>query len=180
MALKRNPGDNTIESTDASVQLVGVAGTQQGIIQQVHVVDGTVNTGIIAIPFNNTIPQITEGDEYMTLAITPTNTNNILIIDALAHISHTGSSTGLTVALFNTDVEVTDALAVGAKNNGTGLHIQQLSIRHRMTAGTTSLTTFRVRAAGAAGATTTFNGSNSLGLMGGVLASYITITELLP
>ena len=178
MSLIRNPGDNTIESTDASVKLVGVDGTQQGIIQQVHVVDGAVNTGTTASPFNDTIPQITEGDEYMTLAITPTNSNNILIIDTLVNIAHTNASTGLTVALFQD--ATADALAAGVKNNGSANHTQQLSIRHRMTAGTTSSTTFRVRAGGSAGATTTFNGSAGSGLFGGVLASYITITEILP
>jgi len=32
-------------------------------------VDGEVNTGINAIPLDDTIPQITEGDEYMTCCI---------------------------------------------------------------------------------------------------------------
>ncbi len=177
MTLKRNPGDNTIESTDASVKLVGVTGTQLGIIQQVHVVDSAVATGVTSISFTDSIPTITQGIEFMTLAITPTNSNNILIIDTLVHIAHSGGGTGIIAAIFNTDVDATNALAVGAQNNGSPDNIQQIPVRHRQIAGTTSSTTFRVRAGGSAGATTTFNGSNAGRLFGGTITSFITITE---
>ena len=46
-----------------------------------------------------------------------------------------------------------------------------------MTAGTTSATTFKVRAGGTAG-TFTFNGVNGAGILNNTLASSIPITEI--
>ncbi len=47
-----------------------------------------------------------------------------------------------------------------------------------MTAGTTTPTTFHVRAGGATGATVTVNGSSGSRLYGGAVTSSITITEI--
>jgi hypothetical protein len=47
-----------------------------------------------------------------------------------------------------------------------------------MDAGTTSETTFKVRAGGEEAGTTTFNGVGGARKYGGVLASSITITEI--
>jgi len=50
---------------------------------------------------------------------------------------------------------------------------------HYMTAGTVSETTFKIRAGvNASGGTFTFNGNSGSRLMGGVMASSITITEI--
>ena len=42
-----------------------------GLLQTVSYQTGAVATGTTIIPFDDTIPQITEGNEFMTLAITP-------------------------------------------------------------------------------------------------------------
>ena len=54
------------------------------------------------------------------------------------------------------------------------------TIKHVMTAGTTSETTFKIRSGNAAGYATTFNGLASARYYGGNLASRITIKEYLP
>ncbi|BCU95174.1 MAG: hypothetical protein CM15mV8_0180 [Caudoviricetes sp.] len=40
------------------------------LLQQVHTQTGAVNTGTTIFPEDDSIPQNTEGDEYMTLSIT--------------------------------------------------------------------------------------------------------------
>ena len=53
------------------------------IIQVVNTQDGAVATSTITIPMDDTIPQNTEDDEYMTLTITPNSTSNKLLIEVV-------------------------------------------------------------------------------------------------
>lgn len=147
------------------------------VIQRVNTQTGSVSTGTTQMPLDDTIPQNTEGDEYMTLAITPTNASNILYIDVLLNAATTvGASSQFSVALFqDSTAGALAAVAQGAIDSG-----QMMSVRltHKMTAGTTSATTFKVRAGGNGAGTTTFNGRSSGRIFGGVMASSITITEI--
>ena len=126
------------------------------------------------MPWDDTIPQITEGNEYMTLAITPTSATNKLKIDVVFIGAHTGAPHNLTAALFQ-DATV-NALACATMQNNT--YLNTITFSHYMTADTTSATTFRIRAGSSGGATTTFNGQAGARKNGGVLASSITITEI--
>lgn len=146
------------------------------IVQQVATITGTVSTGTTAIPFDNTIPQITEGDQYMTLAITPSSASNILVIDAGTSSTNSNGATTLTMALFQD--ATSNALSSACQAIPTGGYIQNLKLHHVMVAGTTSSTTFRIRIGGSTGATTTFNGSAGAGFDNGVLNSYIHIIEI--
>lgn len=56
--------------------------------QIVNVQDSNVATGNTAIPDDDTIPQSNEGDEYMSVTITPTNENNILEIECIFHMAY--------------------------------------------------------------------------------------------
>lgn len=138
---------------------------------------GAVATGTTTIPGDDTIPQITEGDQYMTLAFTPTNVNSTLEIDVLWVGSH-DTGTQIVVALFRD--AVTDAISVSCKNTHTGTAIADIAFKHVMTAGTTSVITFRVRAGATAAGTMTFNGAAGVRRFGGLVASRITIKEYLP
>ena len=65
------------------------------VVQEVNVQDGEVATSSSPnMPDNDTIPQITEGTEYMTLAITPDDAANILKI-----ASWNSAATTLLIAL---------------------------------------------------------------------------------
>lgn len=147
------------------------------VVQVVNVTDGTVATGTTQLPGDNTIPQNTEGVEFMTLAITPNSTSNKLIIDIRMSLAHSSSSSGVNAALFQ-DTTV-NALAAFFTGKGSGTNDEcSISFTHYMTAGTTSSTTFKVRAGSGAAGTTTFNGSSGTQKFGGVQASSITITEI--
>jgi hypothetical protein len=82
----------------------------------------------------------------------------------------------MTAALFQDSTA--SALAATTAYALTAVGAVLLTFTHYMTAGTTSATTFRVRAGGSNAGTTTFNGSSGARLLGGVMASSITITEV--
>lgn len=148
------------------------------IAQMVNYQTGAVATGTTVLPADNTIPQITEGNEYMTLAITPQNVNNILKIEVTILLSNSSAISTLSAALFQD--ATANALAVLCHSSIASTHMIHISFTHWMTAGTTSPTTFRVRAGNYAAGTTTFNGSAGGQLFGGVAVSSITITEYMP
>ena len=145
------------------------------VLQVVNVQTGTVATGTGIIPFDNTIPQITEGNEYMTLAITPTSATSLLIINVVFYNSNTPQDE-MTVALFQDSTA--NALAAVSATPFTPTARQVICFTHKMTSGTTSATTFRIRAGMASAGTTTFNGQSGAQRFGGVAASSITIYEV--
>lgn len=147
-----------------------------GAVQQVvYVSSSAVNTGTVTIPRDDTIPQITEGTEYLTLAISPKSATNILVIDFRGFFSFSASATDMHVALFQD--ATANALAATATREAGATFPTTIPLRHIMVAGTTASTTFRIRAGSSDVGTTTFNGIGGARLYGGVAASSITITE---
>lgn len=145
----------------------------QPIAQVVNFQTGSVATGSTQIPGDDTIPQNTEGDQYLSLSITPKSATNTLDIISVLNASP-AIATFVTAALFQDSTA--SALAAGAQHTPAQF-LGQITLRYRMTAGTTSPTTFKIRA-GPSGATTlTVNGTVGARLLGGVLFSSITITE---
>lgn len=160
---------------------VGVAPTFQSaaagggkLLQVVSNQISAVATGSTKIAHDDTIPQNTEGDEYMTLAITPGNTNNILIID-IKVFGAVNSADPVTMALFqDTTADALAAISVLPTNSA---YTQPWILRHKMTSGTASSTTFKTRIGPALG-TFTINGNSGLRRFGGVAASSMTIWEI--
>lgn len=143
------------------------------VLQQVRFETGAVATGSTAIPHDDTIPQITEGDQYMSLAITPISSTSKLLIQVIACVNN-ASADYSTVALFQDSTANALAVTQGyAANTSVALTVP---LTHSMTSGTTSATTFRIRIGGTGG-TITFNGISASRLFGGVMASSIIITE---
>ena len=168
---------NYLLVTDGAGQSAWAKGLPGQTVQVVNAQDGAVATGTTVLPADDTIPQNTEGDEYITLAITPTNASNKLKIDVILNLAHSTTISDTAIALFQDATAGALAATFSAKND-IGNSASQVSLTHYMTAGTTSATTFKVRAGGGSAGTTTFNGSNSGRIFGGVMASSITITEI--
>lgn len=145
------------------------------VIQRVSTLTGAVSTGTTTLPNDDTIPQNTEGDQYMSLAITPKNTANILIIDVVFFGSVSVASP-IGVALFQDSTAGALAAGINFQVSTDAQNPKSVTFRHIMTAGTTSATTFKVRAGGTSG-TMTFNGNNGSRVFGGVMSSSIMITE---
>lgn len=149
---------------------------RQTVVQVVNYSTGEVATGNTQIPIDDTIPQNTEGTEFMTLAITPTNASNYLKINTTLYIASNTAGRSIAAALFQ-DTNA-DALAAGVQYVGNDAVIITLDMTHYMVAGTTSSTTFKVRAGPGAAATITFNGFGGNRKFGGIMASQMTITEI--
>lgn len=144
-------------------------------VQVVNTQTGAVATGTTTIPFDDTIPQNTEGDEYMTRSITPNSATNKLKITVVMNWGASAGTRG-TMALFQDSTA--NALASVTNVNASASFPMQFKLVHYMTSGTTSATTFKVRAGVDGGATFTFNGVGGGRIDGGVQASSITIEEV--
>ena len=146
------------------------------VVQVVNTQTGAVATGTTTTPLDDTIPQITEGTEFMTLAITPTSASNKLFIEVAVNYASSATN-GRTWALHQDTTA--GALACIHEQSAAGAdELFIIGFNHYMTSGTTSSTTFRVRGGGSNSSTITFNGASGARRNGGVLASSITITEI--
>jgi hypothetical protein len=146
-------------------------------VQIARSASSTSTTGTTILPFDNTIPQITEGDEYLSRAITPTSAINVLQVETEVLGANNGATLAMAVALFQ-DATANALSATGQRYSGAS-NLTRFSIKHAMAAGTTSATTFRVRMGGASAGTTTFNGEAGAGLFGGVANSFLQINEVM-
>jgi hypothetical protein len=126
------------------------------------------------IPYDDTPPQITEGDEYMTQTITPKLATNHLLIEVTAMFS-SSTAQDFIYALFQD--ATASALAADSQLMLTATGTMSCKLAYDMVAGTTSATTFRFRAGGRNAGTTTFNGTNGGRLFGAISKSNFKITE---
>lgn len=154
-----------------------VAVQSQAVRQVISNTVTAVATGTTVLPHDDTIPQNTEGDQYMSLSITPKSATSKLIIDVTWNGSYSINSQ-VTAALFQ-DTTANALAAVSSEVITGNQTMLNLKIQYVMTSNTTSATTFKVRAGGTGiGSTTTFNGRNGARIMGGVMTSSIIITEI--
>ena len=171
-------GDLTIQQNGALVNKITSNGlTYRGtgsVLQVVNTQSGVRASGSGTIPFDNTIPQLTEGNEFFTLSITPTSASSKLRIEVLLNLDLNANR--YIVALF-LDSGV-NAIAVGGGVYITANWGRQISLSHYMTAGTTSAMTFKVRAGGNDAGTTYLNSTAGGDYFGGTFNSGITITEI--
>lgn len=145
------------------------------VVQVVTANFSAVATGTTVIPIDDTIPQNTEGDQYMTLAITPKSTTNVLIVDVVFQGSPSTAPADVAVALFQDTTA--NALAATSTVVTTAGYRVAIPLSYSQAAGTTSSTTFKVRAGLGAAGTTTFNGFSSGRIFGAITKSFIKITE---
>ena len=173
--------DATILNADIGAA-AAIATTKLGagaIVQIVRTQSGAVATGTTTSPGDDTIPQNDEGSAFDALdtSITPTNTNNTLLITVDAQFAHTtGVTDRLMMALFQDSTA--NALA-NQHYTQKGANLQEVHrLSFSMTAGTTSATTFKVRCGMSTAGTLTMNGAGGSRVGGGVNYSSMTITEI--
>ena len=162
---------------DKIVPVDGVpTGGGGGIVQVVSTQTGAVSSSTTQIPYDDTIPQITEGFEVMTRTITPKFATSKLLISVVCHLSASANSLPTTALFLGS---TSNAIASSITHAfGLGDYPKCHNFSHFMTAGTTSQLTFRVRCGMNQVGTTTFNGRNASRRRGGALASSITIMEI--
>lgn len=162
----------TAKIADSAVTSAKVAAGMP--VQIVSSSTSAVATGTTLTVLDDTIPQNTEGDEYMTLAITPKSATNVLVISVVACLANTAAASNMIGAFF----QDTTANALAANTQISQANQSLIfTLTHTMTAGTTSATTFKFRAGCTAAGTTTFNGRAGARLFGAIPKSSIVITE---
>lgn len=171
-----NPTTNITNAncSDRRVQ-AGVNALPLGAVLQIASTPySAVATGTTILPWDDTVPQITEGTEFMTQVITPKSVTNRLSIEATLMVANTASSQ-LTAALFQDAIP--GALAAMDSYQPTANGTVNLKLTHDMLAGTVAPITFRIRAGNDVAGITTFNGNSGLRRFGGITISSIKITE---
>lgn len=167
--------------TPASGNLGNCTGYPSNAGSTVQVVEATPVATVVtvnaSIPLDNTIPQNTEGVEVITASITPTSATNRLRIEFEASGGTSGALYGV-AALFQDST----AGAISAScTSYVGLNLDGgifLSLVYEMAAGTTSATTFKIRA-GASSNVIYINGNaGGTRVFGGVSFARLRITEI--
>ena len=172
-----------LRSTDASVQentedittnTTAIAAITSEVVQVVQTQTGTYAQTNTALPYDNTAPQKTEGDELFTLSVTPTVSGNYLDVDIVVLYGVT-DGTG-TVALF-VDAGTSAVAATSGYADPNRPNIATLNYRY--TTSSTSAVTFKVRGGTGTPGGFDFNGANGVGLYSNsVISSSITISEI--
>ena len=112
------------------------------IVQIVTTQTGALITGTAIIPADDTIPQISEGFEVLSLAITPKSATNRLLITGQIHAY--SSTADMTSALFKVGTD--DALSVSSAPRITSSgDTAAITTMWNGVSGTTSAITFKIR-----------------------------------
>lgn len=150
-------------------------------------------TSIVAatIPYDTTVPQISEGTEILTCTITPLSATSTLVFETCINFATSNGGSAADIAailsLFlktgtGSSVSAIAATAVRINVSSANNHYDgYLILRHEMTSGAASALTFSLNAGAAAGLAPTamnLNGA-ATGTLGGVNKSWMRITEVL-
>ncbi len=172
------PTSTTPAASDTTTKIATMAAVNSTgrVVQTVEATPYVTYTSTaVALPYDDTIPQNTEGLELITVTITPKSASNRLRIEFDASMNASTSVGKISVALFQDST----ASAIAAQGGWGGDNTIQYKagIVHEMAAGTTSATTFKIRFGADAG-TAYVNGTNATRRFGGVQAARLKVTEL--
>lgn len=171
--------DTLTNKSIAATQLTGTIAAARlpagSVLQVKNLQTGAVATGTTNIPIDDTIPQITEGTQILSLAITPISATSKLLFQIVIQMA-TSAATIFSAALFQDSTA--NAIAVSSSLMSTANGTLSVPLNYFMTSGTTSSTTFTVRFGPDGGQTITINGAGGARRYGGVAATSITITEI--
>jgi hypothetical protein len=158
--------------------LNGILGTDdRNLIQRVMITSNAVTNGTTVIPLDDTIPQITEGVQFLSASITPKSSLSELHIKYQLILANSVANT-LIATLHR--VGSNDALSVSYTYQATINTSTTINNFWKGAFSTTSELTFTVRGGGSAAGTTTNNGvSGTTRRFGGISNSYIVIEEYL-
>ncbi|ASS57570.1 hypothetical protein [Rhizobium leguminosarum] len=182
-----------IQDVSATLRLLGRASAGAGVMEELTVAQirdlffpiGSVIDSVTAvyttnadlttvIPADDTIPQIGEGTQILSVAITPKSASNKLRIRFVGEASPAAGPQALIWAIFDGSA---GAIAAGHVSGLTTANGYQMSGEVEVTAGSTSAKTFSVRVGAGAG-TMRMNGASSGRLFGGVCGTRLVVEEV--
>jgi len=169
----KSSNPRAVETSDKVVQVVYEEITSSGTFSSAQ------------IPFDDTIPQNTEGAELLTATITPRYANSYLYVEAQAFVGeNTDSSNGAAMALFRdstADAFATSfSVAQSSASSPFGTSIIAIPLRagKRLNSVAPAPTTIKMRIGLDEVATVRYNGATGSRRFGGSLVSYLKIIEV--
>lgn len=167
----------TFASAPTTIKLFGPGDKKPGdVVQEAFNVTGAVNTGAGVFVNNDVIPTSTQGTQFMSQAITPSATPNLLCIEHVGNYN-SNASQEMTMALFQ-DAGANAIASMMGQEIITANGLLPWTMTFYMLAATVSQTTFKVKVGGTGG-TTTFNGVAGTRRYGGSLASVMRVKEIM-
>lgn len=127
-----------------------------------------------SVPYDDTIPQITEGDQIFSQAITPLESSSFIEIEVDVSFAVSASSNVMCSIYLD---GASNAIATGSSILTAAAIMGRLRFSHRYTNSSTTAKTFSVRIGGATG-TVYVNGDGTARRFGGVSISSLTLREV--
>lgn len=146
------------------------------VVNRSYAETATYSSTTSAIPYDDTIPQNTEGTELLTVSHTPLDADNKLIIKAQIQLFPTSAKAAAAALFKDSDASAIAAASMMLYQNPDYLNVP-LVFQHTRTAGTTSAVTFKVRVGTLLGGTVYINGTDTGRKFGGVITSFIEVLE---
>ena len=137
-------GTNTLTIPASTGEMLTTVNPKPGnVIQVVSSILQSEASSTTLMPFDNTIPQSSEGAEFTTAAITAGHASNKFHISVFAQVSSNGNTGRVVVALFQDSVA--NALACGATQVSNSGGMITIAFDYIAAAGDTSEHTFKMR-----------------------------------
>jgi len=177
--ITRAVGVNSRLAIGTSGQVLTVVGglpswatPSSSVLQIVSVSNVAFSSSAATTPFDDTIPQSSEGVQVLTVNITPSNNTSKLVVQGVIMAS-CPSADSLITSLFSGGVNAIYAnmIAVGAGQ------LETIDVLHKFTPGSTSTLTMSIRVGCVVGAGINFNGDGGGRKFGGVSTCWMVITE---
>lgn len=138
-------------------------------------IDGTTATGATTTPLDDTIPQNTEGNQFMSLAVTLNSLANL--VKATHRAIYTSASAVYITAAIHENA-VANAKGAGVSSTAGANQPFQVSVDFVGLAATTT-PTYTVRAGGSGASTVRFNGYNGAQVFGGAANGILEVWEIM-
>lgn len=152
--------------------------SQVKVVQTKYCETTATGTGSVAIPYDDTIPQITEGNEVLTCSITPSFSNSKLRVLGSAFVGEEANTSDYALAaLFRDATANAIAADIGVGSSAAIIH-ERLEPFVQVDSTATTSTTFSLRVGLNTANTIRWNGANAARLLGGAIRSYIKIEEV--
>lgn len=161
--------------TTISTSALGSSGK---VLQVVRSTTSSVVTCGTNIPWDDTIPQNTEGNEVLATAITPLSATSTLYIKFFCNGNHSGAGGNGTMAALFVDSTANAISVFGSQNQGANWQTT-ISIAASVASSSTTSRTYKVRVGSSGGVTFYVNGNNTgTRVFGGASTAMLEIWEV--
>lgn len=150
-------------------------GGSGSIVKTQTTLSQTTLTGTTTIPFDNTIPQSTEGTNFFSVAFTPTTTGNLIRVEATIFGAYSVAAHVIAALFQDSTANALAAISMQTTTTNQDVH---LTLVYQFTAASTAATTLKLNVGGSTAGTFTLNGNAGTSVFGGTATSSFRITEI--